>query len=168
MRLENVANEDSRINFDGLLCYFDYFQKAHIELCNLLPLTLRGCIWNTSTVLWIDFWRLVPTALEGTTSWKQQGEKKVTRWTLVLSTGSCKVNGDLIEIWGAQLYPKVEKRKMQQGDFFSWKFWFNQYESYRFGSNMAGNPQGLCLQRAHIIFKAAFDSLREIILWLWK
>ena len=42
---------------------------------------------------------------------------------------------------------------MLQGDFFSWKFQFNQYESYTFGSKMAGNPQGLFLQRAHIILK---------------
>lgn len=68
------------------------------------------------------------------------------RWTFVFSTGSYKVNADLIEMWGAELYPEVEKRKMLQ-DFFSWKFQFNQYESYTFGSKTAVNPQGLFLQR---------------------
>lgn len=47
---------------------------------------------------------------------------------------------------------------------FSWKFQFNQYESYIFESKMAENPQGLFLQWAQIILKQPLI----VILWLWK
>lgn len=62
--------------------------------------------------------------------------------------GQCWFNRDV----GSRALPRGIKDR-DATRFFSWKFQFNQYESYTFGSKMAGNPWGLFLQRIHIILK---------------